>query len=163
VLAKASILIGIRAMPSQANLKIARGARLKAEADFATWLMLAKLGSFDELPEKAQTFLTHYQERLKTDGEKSASSATIAKIAAAYYVEMGGTGDPPENDAIAAPPSGNVVELRRARESRGARSRQTSTAATPSPRLVRKRDLLIFAGLVVLVIATKYFVGSFAP
>ena len=67
-------------MPSSANNRIARGARLKAEADFATWLMMAKLGSFDELPASAQTFLTHYQERLKTDDEKGATSATISEI-----------------------------------------------------------------------------------
>src|SRR5690349_17761920 len=128
-------------MPSSVNNKVARGARLKAEADFATWLMMAKLGSFDDLPAVAQSFLTHYQERLKNDGEKSATSATIAEIAAAYYVEMGGTGPLPD-DVTAAPPAENVVELRRVREARCARPRQPSRAAS-SPIGVRGRDLLI--------------------
>ena len=40
---------------------IARKARSKAEADFATWFMLAKLGGFDDLPSNAQSFLTNYR------------------------------------------------------------------------------------------------------
>jgi hypothetical protein len=32
--------------------RIAHKARAKAEADFATWLMMAKLGSFDDLPSR---------------------------------------------------------------------------------------------------------------
>jgi hypothetical protein len=43
---------------------IAKKARAKAEADFATWLMMAKLGSFDNLPPNAQKFLTNYRDRL---------------------------------------------------------------------------------------------------
>src|SRR6478752_9590234 len=31
----------------------------KAEADFATWLVMAKLGGFDDLPSSAQCFLTN--------------------------------------------------------------------------------------------------------
>ena len=52
------------AMPSKSS--IARKARTKAEADFATWLMMAKLGGFDELPPNAQTFLTDYRTRLQS-------------------------------------------------------------------------------------------------
>jgi hypothetical protein len=37
-------------MSSSSNASIAKKARTKAEADFATWLMMAKLGGFDDLP-----------------------------------------------------------------------------------------------------------------
>ena len=36
-------------MASSSSTSIAKKARSKAEADFATWLMMAKLGSFDDL------------------------------------------------------------------------------------------------------------------
>jgi hypothetical protein len=40
-------------MSPSANAIIAKKARTKAEADFATWLMMAKLGGFDDLPSNA--------------------------------------------------------------------------------------------------------------
>ena len=46
-------------MSSSSNISIAKKARTKAEADFVTWLMMAKLGSFDDLPSNAQSFLTN--------------------------------------------------------------------------------------------------------
>jgi hypothetical protein len=55
---------------------IAKKARSKAEADFATWLMMAKLGSFDDLPSNAQGFLTNYRARLETMSE--AESTVLA-------------------------------------------------------------------------------------
>ncbi len=45
------------AMSSSSSASIAKKARTKAEADFATWLMMAKLGGFDDLPSNAQSFL----------------------------------------------------------------------------------------------------------
>ena len=56
-------------MPSSSNTSIAKKARTKAEADFATWLMMAKLGGFDDLPPNAQSFLTNYRSRLETMSE----------------------------------------------------------------------------------------------
>jgi hypothetical protein len=53
-------------MSSSSNTSIAKKARTKAEADFATWLMMAKLGGFDDLPSNAQSFLTNYRTRLET-------------------------------------------------------------------------------------------------
>jgi hypothetical protein len=44
-----------RGMTVASRSNIATNARKKAEADFATWLMMAKLGSVDELPPTAQT------------------------------------------------------------------------------------------------------------
>jgi hypothetical protein len=62
-------------MPSSSNTSIARKARKKAEADFATWLMMAKLGGFDDLPSNAQGFLTNYQSRLDTMNEAESHGA----------------------------------------------------------------------------------------
>jgi hypothetical protein len=55
-------------MSSSSNTSIAKKARTKAEADFATWLMMAKLGGFDDLPSNAQSFLTNYRTRLDGPG-----------------------------------------------------------------------------------------------
>jgi hypothetical protein len=63
-------------MSSSANASIAKKARTKAEADFTTWLMMAKLGGFDDLPSNAQSFLTNYRTRLETMSE--AESTTLA-------------------------------------------------------------------------------------
>ena len=41
-------------MASKSNTSIAKKAHSKAETDFATWLMIAKLGGFDDLPSNAQ-------------------------------------------------------------------------------------------------------------
>src|SRR5439155_21334492 len=54
---------------SSSNTSIAKKARTKAEADFATWLVMAKLGGFDDLPSNAQSFLTDYRTRLETMSE----------------------------------------------------------------------------------------------
>ena len=44
-------------MSSSSNTSIARKARTKAEADFATWLMMKpSFGGFDDLPPNAQSF-----------------------------------------------------------------------------------------------------------
>ena len=56
-------------MASSSSTSIAKKARSKAEADFATWLMMAKLGSFDDLPSNAQKFLTNYRARLEMMSE----------------------------------------------------------------------------------------------
>jgi hypothetical protein len=56
-------------MGSSSNTSIAKKARTKAEADFATWLMMAKLGGFDDLPSNAQSFLTNYRTRLEMMSE----------------------------------------------------------------------------------------------
>ena len=56
-------------MASRPSIRIARKARSKAESDFATWLMMAKLGSFDDLPPNAQGFLTNYRATLERMNE----------------------------------------------------------------------------------------------
>jgi len=77
-------------MSSSSNSSIAKKARTKAEADFATWLMMAKLGGFDDLPSNAQGFLTNYRTRLETMSEAESTALAVREVYSAYYNEMGG-------------------------------------------------------------------------
>src|SRR5437879_11069259 len=83
-------------MGSSSNTSIAKKARTKAEADFATWLMMAKLGGFDDLPSNAQSFLTNYRTRLEMMSEAESTALAIREVYSAYYSEMGGVGAGPE-------------------------------------------------------------------
>src|SRR5437868_12341115 len=83
-------------MSSSSNTSIAKKARTKAEADFATWLVMAKLGSFDDLPSNAQKFLTDYRTRLETMSEAESTVLAVRDVYGAYYTEMGGVGEAPE-------------------------------------------------------------------
>src|SRR5438270_8540308 len=98
-------------MPSKS--KIALKARKKAQADFATWLMMAKLGGFDELPPKAQRFLVAYRARLQTMSEAESTDLAIREVYSAYYSEMGGEGTAPQPQARKAAADGTVVQLQR--------------------------------------------------
>ncbi len=150
----------IEVMANKGNTRIARDARLTAEADFATWLMMAKLGSFDDLPKEAQAFLSQYRERLKGASEKDAAAATIDAVYAAYYAKRGGKGAPPPVSAPRAPgtaPSDNIVRLQDARRARAARATQPAD----KPAGQRKMPvLLIFAGLVAIVVAIRFLMGG---
>jgi hypothetical protein len=86
-------------MASRSSTSIAKKARSNAEADFATWLMMAKLGSFDDLPLNAQTFLTNYRARLERMSEAESKVLAIREVYGAYFHEMGGTGAAPEQAA----------------------------------------------------------------
>src|SRR3954466_7565891 len=86
-------------MSSSSNASIAKRARTKAEADFATWLMMAKLGGFDDLPSSAQSFLTNYQARLETMSKAQSTALTVREVYGAYYSDMGGLGAAPEPKA----------------------------------------------------------------
>ncbi|SDS46280.1 hypothetical protein SAMN05444158_2132 [Bradyrhizobium canariense] len=81
------------------NTSIAKKARTKAEADFATWLMMAKLGGFDDLPSNAQSVLTNYRTRLETMSEAESTAVAVREVYSAYYSEMGGVGAAPEPKA----------------------------------------------------------------
>src|SRR5437588_5515604 len=98
-------------MGSRSNIAIK--ARRKAEADFATWLMMAKLGSFDELPPNAQSFLTAYRTRLETMSEAESTNLAIREVYAAYYSAMGGEGAAPEPQARKRREDGDVVQLQK--------------------------------------------------
>ncbi|MEH2534293.1 hypothetical protein V1277_006411 [Bradyrhizobium sp. AZCC 1588] len=86
-------------MSSNSNASIVKKARTKAEADFATWLMMAKLGGFDDLPSNAQGFLTNYRTRLETMSEAESTALAVREVYSAYYSEMGGVGAAPEPKA----------------------------------------------------------------
>ena len=95
-------------MSSSSNISIAKKARTKAEADFATWLMMAKLGGFDDLPSNAQSFLTNYRTRLETMSEAESTALAVREVYSAYYSEMGGMGAAPEPKAHAPTTEGKV-------------------------------------------------------
>src|ERR1700675_4834351 len=86
-------------MASSSRARISRKARAKAEADFATWLMMAKLGSFDDLPSNAQEILTNYRARLDVMTEAESTVLAVREVYGAYYAEMGGVGAAPEPQA----------------------------------------------------------------
>jgi hypothetical protein len=67
-------------MSSNSNTSIAKKARTKAEADFATWLMMAKLGGFDDLPSNAQGVLINYRTRLETMSEAESTALGLQRL-----------------------------------------------------------------------------------
>jgi len=136
-------------MSSSSNTSIARKARTKAEADFATWLMMAKLGGFDDLPSNAQSFLTNYRTRLETMSEAESTALAVREVYSAYYSEMGGVGAAPEPTARAPRTEGKVE--RRPKPQPGL------SAARQRP-MIRKSlpALLIFASMVALIVAYRF-------
>lgn len=148
-------------MPSKSSTTIARRARTRAEADFATWLMMAKLGSFDSLPDNAQKVLTGYQERLARMSEIESKAIAVRETYQAYYSDMGGTGDAPEPEPRTPPPpqaaaTDNVVRFEKPAKPKAART--ADRGARPIGASGRKPvpALLIFAGLCVIVVAWKF-------
>jgi hypothetical protein len=141
-------------MSSNSNTSIARKARRKAEADFATWLMIAKLGGFDDLPSDAQSFLTDYRTRLETMSEAESTEMAVREVYSAYYSEMGGVGAAPEPKARTPTTEGNVGLFQR-----GPKPQPGLSAARHPPRpMVRKSlsALLIFASMVALIVAYRF-------
>jgi hypothetical protein len=139
-------------MASRPSIRIARKAHSKAEADFATWLMMAKLGSFDDLPANAQGFLLSYRARLERMSEAESTVVAVREVYASYYSEMGGFGAAPELEPLAV--SVDVVRSQRPRKPQPAR-----LAADASDRpAVRKfmPALLIFAAMVALIAAYRF-------
>ena len=144
-------------MPKRPITTIAKKAQAKAEADFATWLMLAKLGSFNELSVDAQRWLEGYRARLATAPEAEAMVATIREIYAAYFTQMGGAGEPPPlaEHVASAPSRDNVVALkdaRAARADRGVRVAGTSSSQSKLP----VSPWVIFAAMVALFAVIKF-------
>ena len=138
-------------MASSSNTSIARKARTKAEADFATWLMMAKLGGFDDLPSNAQSFLTNYRTRLETMSEAESTALAVREIYSAYYNEMGGVGAAPEPTART---KGKVVRFQR-----GPKPQPGLSAARHSTRPMMRKPLpalLIFASIVALIVVSKF-------
>jgi hypothetical protein len=138
-------------MASSSSTSIAKKARSKAEADFATWLMMAKLGSFDDLPPNAQKFLTNYRARLEMMSEAESTVLAVREVYSAYYSDMGGVGAAPEPRARKPTPEGNVVRLQRP-------PKPQSAARKSTRRMIRKSlpALLIFASMVALIVTYRF-------
>ena len=138
-------------MSSNPNASIAKKARTKAEADFATWLMMAKLGGFDDLPPNAQGFLTNYRIRLETMTEAESTALAVREVYSAYYSEMGGVGTAPELKARTPTTTGKVERQPKPQPS-------LSAARDPTVPMIRKSlpALLIFASMVALIVAYRF-------
>ena len=136
-------------MASRPSIRIARKARSKAESDFATWLMMAKLGSFDDLPPNAQGFLTNYRARLERMSEAESTVVAVREVYAAYYSEMGGAGAAPEPEAPSTSVDDGVVRFQRPRKPQpaGASARPAARKSVPA--------LLIFAAMMALIAAYR--------
>jgi hypothetical protein len=141
-------------MASRPIATIARKARSKAETDFATWLMMAKLGSFDDLPSNAQRFLTNYRARLEGMSESESKLLAVREVYKTYYSEMGGTGEAPEPKTRSVTTDDKVKQFRRPQKAQTPPS-AAGPSAGPS---VRKSvsAFLIFAGMVVLFAAYRF-------
>ncbi|WLB58173.1 hypothetical protein [Bradyrhizobium japonicum] len=137
-------------MSSSSKASIAKKARTKAEADFATWLMMAKLGGFDDLPSSAQSFLTNYRTRLETMSEAESTALAVREVYSAYYSEMGGVGVAPEPKARTPTTEGKIV-----RSQRAPRPQPGQSAARHSTRKSLPA-LLIFVSMVALVVAFRF-------
>jgi hypothetical protein len=135
-------------MSSNSSRSIARKAHSKAEADFATWLMMAKLGGFDDLPSNAQSFLTSYRDRLATMSEAESTALAVREVYNAYYGEMGGLGAAPEPQA-----------RKPTTKSGPSKDQPARSAARPSMRPAVRKSLsavLIFAGMVALIVIYRF-------
>jgi hypothetical protein len=136
------------------STSIAKKARSKAEADFATWLMMAKLGSFDDLPSNAQNFLNNYRARLETMSEAESTMLAVREVYSAYYSEMGGVGAAPEPPARKPTTDGKVARLKRPLKPQPASSAVRNSTGHTIPKTLQA--LLIFTGMVALIIAYRF-------
>ena len=141
-------------MSSSSTSGIAKKARKKAEADFATWLMMAKLGGFDDLPPNAQGFLLSYRSRLETMSEAESTALAIREVYSAYYSEMGGVGAAPEPKPRKPTTEGKGEQIQR-----GANARPGLSAGRHSTGPMIQKSLsalLVFAGIVALIVAFRF-------
>src|SRR5712672_4192561 len=141
-------------MASNSSTSIAKKARSKAETDFATWLMMAKLGGFDDLPSNAQKFLTSYRARLEVMSEAESTVLAVREVYSAYYSELGGVGAAPEPKGRTPTTKGKVGRFQR-----GPKPQPGLSAARHSTRpMIRKSlpALLIFASVVALIVAYRF-------
>lgn len=132
-------------MASRPSIRIARKAHSKAESDFATWLMMAKLGSFDDLPPNAQGFLLSYRARLDRMSEAASKVAAVREVYATYYSEMGGLGAAPELEAPATSVDNGIVQ-----------SQRPGTSDRPAAARKSVPALLILAAIVALIAAYRF-------
>jgi hypothetical protein len=116
--------------------------------------MMAKLGSFDDLPPNAQGFLTNYRDRLERMSEAESTVVAIREVYAAYYSEMGGAGAAPEPEAPRTSVDESVVRFQRPRRPQPA----PPAPGAPAKPAARKSmpALLIFAAMVALIAAYRF-------
>jgi hypothetical protein len=136
-------------MSPSSDAIIAKKARARAEADFATWLMMAKLGAFDDLPSNAQSFLISYRTRLETMSEAQSTAMAVREVYSAYYSEMGGAGVAPE-PKVRTQTAGKVTRLQKGPKS------QQDLPLRKSMRPMTRRFvpiLLFFVSIAILIIA----------
>jgi hypothetical protein len=141
-------------MPAKtdSNLEIARRANDEARADFATWLMMAKLNSIDALPQESQDFFAGYRALLaRRTTEAAAAETTIQLVYRSYYSRMGGTGTAPiiktapKAKSMSDNPGGdNVTPFRKIKP------------VPPKPEKKKLPVALIFIGLIILAVAYNY-------
>jgi hypothetical protein len=138
-------------MSSSSKSSIAKKARTRAEADFTIWLMMAKLGGFDDLPSNAQSFLTNYRTRLETMSEAESTALAVREVYSAYYSEMGGVGAAPEPKART--PTTDLRVQRRPKPQPSLSDARRSTRP-----MTRKSipALLLFASMAALIIACRF-------
>jgi hypothetical protein len=141
-------------MASNSSTSIAKKARAKAEADFATWLMMAKLGGFDDLPSNAQNFLTNDRARLERMNEAESTGLAVREVYSAYYSEMGGVGAAPEPTIRKPTKGGNVMRFKRPLKPQPALSAARSSTWPKIPKSLQA--LLIFASMVALVVTYRF-------
>jgi hypothetical protein len=137
---------------------LARRADTRARADFATWNMMAKLNGASSLSAEAQGFLQKHKTFLTNMTEAEATDATIALITKSYYVEMGGVGTPPAVPAGPADASDDYVTNNVTAFRRPSVRPQKATGPS-SPAKPRLPVALIFAGLVVVYVGLRYYLG----
>ena len=138
---------------ASSSSSIARKAHAKAEADFATWLMMAKLGSFDDLPSNAQEVLTNYRTRLDRMSETDAKILAVRELYGRYYSELGGAGPAPELRDRSAPKDHKVVRFQKPRK---LESPPSAARGSTQPRTWRPVPaLLIFVGMIAVIAALK--------
>jgi hypothetical protein len=136
------------------STSIAKKARSKAEADFATWLMMAKLGGFDDLPSNAQKFLTNYRARLEMMSEAESTALAVREVYSAYYSEMGGVGTAPELQRRKPTTEGKVAPFKRPPKPKAAPSSARNSTGPMIPKSLQA--LLIFVGIVALIVTYRF-------
>src|SRR3979411_1801956 len=141
-------------MSSSSNTSIAKKARTTAEADFATWLMMAKLGGFDDLPSNAQSFLTNYRTRLETMSEADSTALAVREVYSAYYSEMGGVGAAPEPKARTPTTQDKVVRFQRGPKPQPGLSAGGASQRAPIPK--KPPALRVFSQLVALIVTYRF-------
>ena len=105
--------------------------------------MMAKLGSFDDLPPNAQGFLTNYRGRLERMSKAESKVVTVREVQAAHYSEEALAA--PEPEAPGTSVDGGVVQFRSSRKLQHASPAAGAAARKPIP------ALLIFAAMVALI------------